>query len=266
MEFLNYIFYGIIQGLTEFIPVSSTAHLKIISLLFGINDPGSSLSAIIQFGSVFAIIYYFRKDIFSLKITNSKNIYSSLLSQRVVKSIFIGTIPIICMGGIIKLFVPQFSNSFLRSNFSIAVISILMAILMLIADTSRKRFIDINNHKFIDSLFIGIAQAFAIIPGVSRSGATITFALLSGWERQNAAKFSFFLGIPAISLAAIVEFLSSINDFSNFPFIPLLFGLITTFLSSLLAIDFLIKYISSKGLRIFVYYRLIFGILILLNL
>ena len=266
MDILKFIFYGIIQGLTEFIPVSSTAHLKIISLLFGINDPGSSLSAIIQIGSVFAIFWYFRKSIFNFKDTNSIKLRYSLFSSRLYKSIIIGTIPIVFIGGIIKLFVPGFSDSFLRSNLSIALVSILMSFIMIFADISTNKLININNHKYINSLYIGIAQAFAIFPGVSRSGSTISMALLSGWNRKDAAKYSFLLGIPAISLAAFVEFFSAVNQFSTFPFLPLFVGLITAFFSSLLAIDFLIKYVSSHGLKIFIYYRLVFGILILLNL
>ena len=266
MEFLKFIFYGIIQGLTEFIPVSSTAHLKIISLLFGINDPGSSLSAIIQIGSVFAIFWYFRKSIFNFNNTNSRNIRYSFFFNKLNKSIFIGTIPIVFFGGFIKLFLPGFTDSFLRSNLSIALVSILMSLIMLLADSATKKSINLNNYKYLNSLYIGIAQAFAILPGVSRSGATISMALFSGWNRKDAAKFSFLLGIPAISLAAIVEFFSAINQFSSFPFLPLSVGLITTFFFSLLAIDFCIKYISSNGLKIFIYYRLAFGILILLNL
>ena len=123
---------------------------------------------------------------------------------------------------------------------------------------------DLNNLS--DSFLIGFFQAFAIIPGVSRSGVTISSALISGWERGDAAKFSFLLGMPAISLAAIVEFISSFNDFFSLGFFPLLVGLITTFLSSLLAIDFLLKYFSSNGLKIFIMYRVIFGVVILLNL
>ncbi len=266
MEFLKFIFYGVIQGLTEFIPISSTAHLKIISLLFGINDPGSSLSAIIQIGSVFAILWYFRKTIFNFENTNSRKLRYSFLSNKLYKSIFIGTIPIVFFGGIIKLFVPEFSDSFLRSNLSIALVSILMSLIMLFADISTNKLISLNNHKYRNSLYIGIAQAFAIFPGVSRSGSTISMALLSGWNRKDAAKYSFLLGIPAISLAAFVEFFTAVNQFSTFPFLPLFVGLITTFFSSLLAIDFLIKYVSSHGLKIFIYYRLVFGILILLNL
>ena len=266
MDYLKFIFYGLIQGLTEFIPVSSTAHLKIISNLFGFEDPGSSLSAIIQIGSIFAIIWYFKSEIPNLLDISTKNKTNSLFSSKLLNSIYIGTVPIICFGVIIKIFFPQFSDSFLRSNFSIGIISLVMAYIMFVADRTHNKSINLINHKYRDSLYIGLAQAFAIIPGVSRSGSTITMALLSGWERKDAAKFSFLLGIPSISLAAFVEFLSSLNKFSTFPILPLIVGLITTFFSSLLAIKFLINYISKNGMKLFVFYRFIFGILILLNL
>ena len=266
LEYLEFILYGLIQGFTEFIPVSSTAHLKIISLLFGIKDPGSSLSAIIQMGSVLAIFCYFRKNIFLISNTNSKNRIDYFLNKKLYRSIFIGSIPIILFGGYIKLFIPNFFESILRSNFSIALVSILMAILMYFADRYTKKSTDINKHNYLDSLLIGFFQSFAIIPGISRSGITISIALLSGWERNDAAKFSFLLGIPAISIAAIVEFAFNLNQFSSFTFFPLIVGLLTTFLSSLLAIDFLLKYLTSHGLKLFIYYRLIFGIILLLNL
>ena len=266
MEYLKFIFYGLIQGFTEFIPVSSTAHLKIISSLFSINDPGSSLSAIIQIGSIFSIIWYFRYKIFNLNKINSRNKHHFFLSKKLLKSMFIGTLPIIGVGIIIKLFLSEFFNSFLRSNLSIALASILMALIMLFADISRNKHVNIKNHKYLDSFFVGIAQSLAIIPGISRSGATISFALLLGWEREDAATFSFLLGIPSITLVALVEFFNSINEFSTFPFFPLIVGLITTFFSSLWAINFLVKYLPSNGLKIFVYYRLLFGILILLNI
>ena len=266
MDILKFIFYGIIQGLTEFIPVSSTAHLKIFSQLFGIEDPGSSISAIIQIGSVFAIFWYFRKNIFSFKIKNSNILRYEFKHNNLYKSIFIGTIPIVFIGGITKLFIPGFSDSFFRSNLSIALVSLFMSLVMFLADNATNKLINLSNHKYRNSLYIGISQAFAIIPGVSRSGATISTALLSGWDRKDATKFSFLLGIPAISLAAFVEFVSVINQFSTFPLFPLFVGLISTFFSSLLAINFLIKYVSSNGLKIFIIYRMIFGFLIILNL
>ena len=234
LEYLEYILYGLIQGLTEFIPVSSTAHLKVISLYFGIDDPGPSLSAIIQIGSVFALSWYFKNDII--------------------------------LGGCIKLFIPHFFEKMLRSNLSIALVSLLMAIFMYIADISKKGSVNLKNHNYSDSLLIGISQAFAIVPGVSRSGVTISSALVSGWERGAAAKFSFLLGIPAISLAAIVEFISSFNELNTLSFFPLIAGLTTTFVSSLFAIDFLLNYFSSNGLKLFIIYRVVFGVVILLNL
>ena len=266
LEYLKFIFYGLIQGFTEFIPVSSTAHLKVFSQLLGFDDPGSSLSAIIQLGSVFALVWYFRNSIFKLRSISPIKIQDYLLNVRLLRSIFIGTIPIIFLGGSIKLFFPYFFDKVLRSNLSIALVSFFMAMYMFIAESSKKGSISLNNHNYSDSFLIGISQAFAVIPGFSRSGITISTALITGWDRADAAKFSFLLGIPAITLAAIVEFIYSFNEISTFSFIPLFLGFLSTFLSSLFAIDFLLKFISSNGLKFFIIYRVLFGILILLNL
>ena len=264
MEYFKFILYGLIQGLTEFIPVSSSAHLKIISLFFGIDDPGISLSAIIQLGSVFALAWYFKNDIFKLKNQLSKkNFY--LINKKLIWSIFIATIPIILFGGSVKLFFINFFDKFFRSNLSIALISFLMAFLMFLADRSKKGSINLKNHYYSDIFWIGLSQAFAIFPGVSRSGVTISSALLTGWERVDAVKFSFLLGIPAISFAGIYELISTFNKLSSLSFYPLIVGLITSFLSSLFAIYFLVNYFSSNGLKIFILYRVVFGVLILLN-
>jgi len=266
LEYLEFIVYGLIQGLTEFIPVSSTAHLKVISLLLGLDDPGRSLSAIIQLGSVFALVWYFRNDILRIRSQFSKKISDYFINLSLLRSIFLGTIPIVFLGGSIKIFFPYFFDNILRSNLSIALVSLFMAIFMFLADSAKKGSKNLNNHNYSDSLLIGFSQTFAIIPGFSRSGVTISTALISGWERDAAAKFSFLLGIPAITLAAIVELLSSFNKLSEISFIPLIFGLISTFLSSIFAIDFLLKYLSSNGLKIFIIYRIIFAFVILLNL
>ena len=154
----------------------------------------------------------------------------------------------------------------MRSNSSIALVSLLTAFFMYIADISKRGSVNLKNHNFSDSLLIGLSQVFAIFPGVSWSGITISSALVSGWERGDAAKFSFLLGIPAISIAAIVEFISSFNELKTFSFFPLIVGLTTTFVSSLFAIDFLLKYFSSNGLKLFIIYRVLFGFVILLNL
>ena len=180
MEYLEFFLYGLIQGLTEFIPVSSTAHLKVISLFFGIDDPGPSLSAIIQIGSVLALLFYFRIDIFNLKNKYSKKLFEYLLNQSLFRSIFVGTVPIIFFGGTVKLFFPYFFDNILRSNLSIALVSFLMAFFMYIADIQKTGSKNLKNHSYLDSFLIGLLQAFAIFPGVSRSGITISTALVSG--------------------------------------------------------------------------------------
>ena len=178
----------------------------------------------------------------------------------------IGTIPIIFLGGIIKLYIPYFFDNIFRSNLSIALVSLVMAFFMFLADTSKKGSINLKNHNYLNSFLIGLSQALAIFPGVSRSGITISTGLVSGWERGDAAKFSFLLGIPAISFAALVQFITSFNEFSSLSFYPLIVGLFTTFLTSLLAINFLLRYFSSNGLKLFIIYRVLFGVVILLNL
>ncbi len=264
MEYFDYIIYGLIQGITEFIPVSSSAHLKVVSHFLGISDPGYSLSAVIQIGSVCALVWYFKNDI--LKNIVDKKLLGYSSTKKLLRSILIGTIPIILFGGSIKIFSLNFFDNVLRSNLSIAIVSFIMAIYMYLADSSKKGFINIKNHNYLDSFWIGLYQAFAVIPGVSRSGVTISSALLSGWERKDAIKFSFFLGIPAISLAAIFELIYSLNDLSLLSFYPLILCLATTFLSSLVAIDFLLKYLPSNGLKLFIFYRILFGIIILFKM
>ena len=205
-------------------------------------------------------------DFLKLRGQSSKNYFNYSLHKRLLRSILIGTIPIVLVGGSIKLFFPYLFDKVFRSNITIALVSILTSFFMYVADNSKKGSINLNNHNYSDSFLIGFSQAFAIFPGVSRSGITISTALISGWDRHDAAKFSFLLGIPAIFLSSIFEFIFSLNEFSTFRLFPLIVGLTSTFLSSLLAIDFLLKYFYSNGLRLFIIYRIIFGGLILLNL
>ena len=261
MNYLKYLFYGIIQGFTEFLPISSSAHLKVLSEIFGLQDPGSSLSAIVQIASVLALLVYFRKDMRTINGNGLLNNY--FYKKKIFISILIGSISIILLGGFIKFIIPQFYESYLRSNVLIGVISILTALLMYASQLTKNKDISIENHSFLNSFLIGLAQSFAIIPGVSRSGITITMALLLGWKRFDAARFSFLLGIPAITLAALVEIYSSIKGDVFISYGPLFVALISAFITSYISINFLIKYVSLKGLKIFIFYKLFFGILIL---
>ena len=261
MNYLKYFFYGIVQGFTEFLPISSSAHLKVLSEFFGLQDPGSSLSAIVQIASVLAILIYFKKEIRT--INNTTIVNDNFYKNKIFISILIGSISIVFLGGFVKFIIPQFYESYIRSNLLIGIVSILTALLMYISQLTKNKEISLENHGFLNSFLIGLAQSFAIIPGVSRSGITITIALLLGWKRVDAAKYSFLLGIPSISLAALVELFSSIKSNVFISYGPLFVALISAFITSYISIKFLIRYISMKGLKIFIFYKLFFGLLIL---
>jgi len=261
---------GIIQGFTEFLPISSTAHLKVIPYLFGWDDPGVSISASLQLGSAFAIIFYFRKEI--SVITSS--FLAVFIHRRIFKDInttlaiyiSVASIPILFFGFLIKLFWSGFSDSDFRSLFSIALISIIMAFLLGLSEfygTKKKLFRDI---KLRDIIILGISQSLAIFPGVSRSGVALTSALFSGIERQTAARLSFLVGIPAISISGFVEFITLYRTSPAIDILPTILGIISSFFSSVMAIDFLLKFLAKNNTFIFVYYRLAFGVFILSTL
>ncbi len=180
--------------------------------------------------------------------------------------IFIASIPILFFGLLIKLFWSNYSDSNFRGLFSIAITSIFMAILLALSElhgNKKKLFKDIN---FKDIILLGFAQSLALFPGVSRSGITLTSALFSGIERKTAARLSFLVGIPAVSISAIVELFSLITTLSLIEILSILIGIISSFFSSIIAIDFFIKFLGQNNIFVFVYYRLAFGVFILSTL
>ncbi len=263
-------FLGIIQGFTEFLPISSTAHLKVVPYLFGWNDLGVSFSASIQLGSAVAIIYYFRIQI-SLIINSFFSSFNSSKgfkdeNYRLFLYIFVASIPILVFGLLIKLYWPNYSDSNLRGLFSIAITSIVMALLLALSEIYGKRnklFVDINLN---DVIKLGLAQSLALFPGVSRSGITLTSALFSGIERKTAARLSFLVGIPAVSISGLVELFSLFRVLAVIDIIPIIIGIISSFFSSIFAIDLFLKFLSKNNTLVFVYYRLAFGIFILTTL
>ena len=263
-------FLGIIQGLTEFLPISSTAHLKVIPYLFGWNDPGVSFSASIQLGSAVAIVYYFRSQI-NLII---ESFYSILKHRNIFKDnnttlsayIFIANIPIFIIGLIFKLYLPNFSDSIFRGLFFIAITSIFMAIFLALSEIYGKGKKFFNDISLRDIMFLGLAQSLAIFPGVSRSGITLTSALFSGIERQTAARLSFLIGIPAITISGIVELFTLFGTLSLVDILPIIIGIFSSFFSSIFAIDFFLKFLAKNNTFAFVFYRLVFGAFILSTL
>ncbi len=261
---------GIIQGVTEFLPISSTAHLKVVPYFLGWNDPGVSISASLQLGSAFAIIFYFRDDI-SLIISSFSSIFihrkpfkdeNTLLASY----IFLASIPILLLGLLTKLFWSDFYDSNFRSLLSIAVVSIIMSFLLALSEIYGQGKKSLKDIKITDIILLGFSQSLAIFPGVSRSGITLTSALFSGIERKTAARLSFLVGIPAISISGFVEFFNLYQTSSALFIVPIIIGIISSFFSSVIAIDLLLKFLSKNNTFIFVYYRLAFGVLILSTL
>ncbi len=267
MKVWQAIFLGFVQGATEFLPISSTAHLKAVPVALGWGDPGVAFSAVIQLGSIAAVLWYFWKDLSRIFKGATRAIALSDYMDfdlRLCVGIFFGTLPILLCGLSIKIFIPDFDNSPLRSMSAIAIASILMSILLGLAEKFSKRQRDFERLTMMDGLLMGVAQALAVIPGVSRSGSTLTAGLFLNLERETAARFSFLLGIPAISIAGLVQlqdFFSAGVDGSQIA--SLVAGIISSAIFSYLAIAWLVEFLKTQTTWVFVWYRLIFGILIL---
>lgn len=267
MNLFQAVILGMVQGLTEFLPISSTAHLKVVPVLLGWGDPGVTFSAVIQLGSIAAVLGYFWRDLVQITTGAFKAITRSDYQDnnfRIALGIVLGTLPIIFFGILIKVFIPDFDNSVVRSLVVIACASIGMSLLLALAERVGKRKREFNQLNAQDGVWMGLAQALALIPGVSRSGSTLTAGLFIGLERATSARFSFLLGIPAITLAGLVE-LKSVWEagLSRAELLPLLGGVISAAIFSYAAIAWLLRYLQTRNTWIFIWYRLAFGVAIL---
>jgi len=256
----------VVQGLTEFLPISSSAHLRVVPAVLGWGDPGAAYSAVLQLGSVVAVIAYFWHYLVRISlgtITALKKRDYGAEDCRLAFGIIIGTAPICVIGLLVKKLLEQ-SDSPLRALWLVGTASIVMGLLLVIAEVVGKRKRNLSNMGVLDGLLVGIGQAFALIPGCSRSGSTLTAAMLLGLNRADAARFSFLLGIPAIVLSGLVElkelFEIGLGD-SGLP--ALAIGLVASTVVSYLAIDWMIKFLEKHSTWIFVVYRVIFGVAVL---
>ncbi|BAY65195.1 undecaprenyl pyrophosphate phosphatase [Calothrix brevissima NIES-22] len=267
MNILQAIILGFVQGMTEFLPISSTAHLKVVPVVLGWGDPGVAFTAIIQLGSIAAVLWYFWPDLSrivkgSVRAIALKDYHDYDL--RLALGIILGTVPIIFFGLLIKKFIPDYDNSPIRSLSAIAIASIVMSLLLGLAEQMGKRERNFEKLSMKDGLLMGLAQSLALIPGVSRSGSTLTGGLFMGLERETAARFSFLLGIPAITLAGLVELKSVVEaGLSNDQIIPLVAGVISAGIFSYIAIAGLLRFLKTRSTWVFIWYRLAFGIVIL---
>jgi undecaprenyl-diphosphatase len=266
---LEAIILGMVQGLTEFIPISSSAHLKVVPEFLGWGDPGASFTAVIQLGSIVAVIWYFWSDLIQvfgggLRAIRDRNYQSE--DFKIALGIVIGTFPIAIIGLVIKFGFREFYEITARSSGVIAIVSIVMGLLLGLAERfcrHKRNFEQLNTR---DGILMGFAQALALIPGVSRSGSTMTAGLFLGLERATAARFSFLLGLPAITLAGLVEMGDVIEATQAVGLWPLTAGILSAGIFSYLAIAWLINYLKTQSTWLFVWYRVAFGIVILVGL
>ncbi|MBP6747201.1 undecaprenyl-diphosphate phosphatase [bacterium] len=260
---------GVVQGLTEFLPISSTAHLRVVPALCHWQDPGAAYSAVIQLGSVVAVLAYFFKDLVSIAtgaLAAVKNKDYGDRDLRMVGAIVVGTIPICVIGLLLKPLLEQDNGPF-RSINVIACASIVMGLLLVVAEKFAKHVRGLDDITGKDGALVGLAQAIALIPGCSRSGSTLTMAMLLGLKRSEAARFSFLLGIPAVTLAGLLELYHMVKDglgSDSTGLTSLVVGLVSSTVVSYLSIAWLIRYLQQHNTWIFVGYRLIFGVSLLL--
>ena len=260
---------GVVQGLTEFLPISSTAHVQVVPMLLGWGDPGVAVIAVIQLGSIAAVIGYFRHDLSQVLkgvVRACRHGQWRDPEARLGVAIALGTVPIVLAGLAIKRFVPDYDHSPLRSLTSIAIVSIVMALLLALAELVGRRRRQLDQVQPRDGLLVGLAQALALVPGVSRSGSTLTASMFDGWQRAAAARFSFLLGVPAITLAGVVQLKDAIASPTNGGLVPMLVGIVAAAVVSWLAIAWLLRFLQRHSTWVVVVYRLLFGLAILIGL
>lgn len=266
-EILKAILLGVVQGLTEFLPVSSTAHLRIIPSFFGWGDIGASYTAVIQVGTMIAIVLYFRSDLINM----IKAMFTSLKTRdfgskdtRLLIMIILGTIPIVIFGFLLK---DLIRNEF-RNMYIVSASLIFFSIVLYLADRFTGKQREIKDLKNFDGIFIGFFQALALIPGASRSGSTISGAFFRNMTREDAARFSFLLSIPAILLSGVYELYSqraTLLSGEN-AVLSLIIATVVSGVVGYWSIWFLLSYIKKHSMLLFVVYRIIFGILIIILL
>lgn len=253
---------GLVQGITEFLPISSTAHLLITTKAFGWQQLGQKDYAdAIQFGSVVAVFIYFWKDISNVVTGGISGIIKQDwqdLNVKIFIGIIVGTLPALVIGYLLK-------DALEYSALLIAIASIVMATLLFVSERFSVHKRGFANLEIKDGLLVGIAQAFALFPGVSRSGSTLTAGLFLGLDRETAARFSFLVGLPVLTIATLFKCLKIFK--SNELPIPLLAtGMISAFIFSYISIAFLLNYLKTKDTMIFVWYRYAFAAAIMIAL
>lgn len=269
MDLFQAVVIGVVQGLTEFLPISSTAHVRIVPSVLGWEDPGAAVTAVTQLGTLAAVLVFFRRELRDLlfhgmqSVIQLKNRHQWTPEQvrkiRLFWYIVLGTLPIAVFGLAFKHKI----ETDLRSLLLIAASLIVLAVILGVAELVAKHRRSMDDIRFLDTQWIGLAQAVALIPGVSRSGVTITAGLFCGLTREAAARFSFLLSVPAILASGLLElsdlWMSGLGQEGLF---NLLMATATAGVVGYLSIAFLIRWLQTHSTLIFIVYRIGLGILI----
>lgn len=273
MNLIEAIFLGIIQGLTEFLPISSTGHLtlagKFLNLISEDNPQRwTSFIAVIQVGTLLAVFVYFWKDIVSIireflrdNWFNRVKFADQTLHSKMGWYLIIATIPVVVIGLGFKDFIE---GVFTKNLYVIAGSLIILAVILAIAERVSKLHRKSHDLNWKDALVIGFAQAIALIPGSSRSGTTITAGLFLGFNRETAARFSFLMSIPAVAASGLLQFYQASKYVDQNGFIVLIVSTIVSGLAGYLSIEFLLKYLKTKSMLIFIVYRILLGLIIII--
>jgi undecaprenyl-diphosphatase len=269
------IFLGIIQGLTEFLPISSTGHLTLAGKLMNLISPEhpehwTAFMAVIQLGTLMAVIVYFwndllliAKDFFKENIFSRVKIKEQSSNSMMGWFLIIATLPVAIIG---LAFRHKIEGVLTKNLYVIAISLIVLAIILAIAEKTGKFNREMKNLKWYDALIVGIAQCFALIPGSSRSGTTITGGLFLGFTRETAARFSFLMSIPAVAASGLLEFYESLKYLNTQGILNMALGTLAAFIVGYLSIGLLLRYLKKNTTFVFIAYRIIIGILILVLL
>jgi undecaprenyl-diphosphatase len=266
MSIFQAIVLGIVQGLTEFLPISSTAHLALIPALLGWDDPGADFTAIIQLGTLLAVLIYFARDLTRLTVAFFRDLARgtpfATQDARLAWLVGLGTIPIAVCGLVFKNWIKQEFRSLWVIAFSMITLAIALAVAEHLASHDKK----IEDVGWTEGLAIGAAQALALVPGASRSGTTMTAALFAGLTREAAARFSFLLSVPAVLLSGLFEGWEARNTLLGGQTTAIVVSTIVSFAVGYASIAILLRYLRTHTTMVFVVYRLVVGLLIVILL
>ncbi len=263
MSILEAIVLGVVQGLTELLPISSTAHLRVVPAFVGWPDPGAAFTAITQLGTMLAVVIYFRADLLRIAATWLRSLRDpglrSELDARMGWYLIIATVPISIFG---LAFEDQIETG-ARNLYLIGGALIVLGLFLLMAEWAGTRTRGLERVNRRDAIVVGFAQALALIPGVSRSGATITAGLFLGLERETAARFSFLLSIPAVVLSGLFQAVSLAEDPETTGAVALVVATLFAFIAGYAAIAFLLRFLVTHTTKIFVAYRVALGTVVI---